>query len=729
MVVAVIGLVGGLVATGVNTGAASLPNLNAVNVVAPLRAPAGTCGVRVHVTDEMDGVPIALTGSLSPDGLTETVSATFGGTTEGLQSSTGNTAPFATADVVADSAQGGDFQIVIHLPFAQTAPATLQDYYRGFEATWTQCTPPAAVSNIFGSQTPAVAADVNDTKSVTVGVAFTTSSDGDVTGVRFYKGPSNTGTHVGELWDSSGNLLESVDFTDETASGWQDASFTSPVAVTAGSTYVASYFAPDGEYAYTHGGLTDAVSAPPLTALGAASSPEGNGLYAYGASPTYPTSTYQADNYYVDVDFTTSAPPPAPPGAPTDVTAVGGDAAATVRWTPPTDPVTSYTVTSSMDDSQTVAAPSTTVSFTGLTNGTSYTFTVTATNNAGTGPPSLPSNPVTPSSSSGSPPGLLPGESVLPNGAPSYEFGTQSTIDYGSPNVDNLPSVQASLAASNLTLLREWFNPPSWGVDDGTTVASRLATIKNSGMTCMADLTGGDTADIGYYESIVPQLYAAGCRIFEIGNEPDGYSNGGSIAAYTTFWNTEVPLLRALAPGAVFGGPVLQFPTSNDGTASPYPDDMAYFLAETAASGVRADFISYHHYACTGYTSESQCIADTPGTITAGWNHVEAEEEQYYGATVPTGLSEWNYDPGTGTLGAFSSDSSFIFRWTETMLQTIENDHMAFANEFTTLNYSGYGALDMFGDSSPYAPTAQYYAMVDMGERAGTGSTVVIPAF
>ena len=61
---------------------------------------------------------------------------------------------------------------------------------------------------------------------------FTASANGWITGIRFYKGASNTGTHIGSLWDSSGDLLGSVTFTNESASGWQEADFATPIAVT-----------------------------------------------------------------------------------------------------------------------------------------------------------------------------------------------------------------------------------------------------------------------------------------------------------------------------------------------------------------------------------------------------------------------------------------------------------------------------------------------------------------
>jgi hypothetical protein len=150
-------------------------------------------------------------------------------------------------------------------------------------------------SSIWGpSATPQVA-DANDGNAVELGVQFTPSVSGTITGLKFYKGPLNTGTHVADLWSSSGQLLATATFTGETASGWQQVSFSQPVAVTAGTTYVASYHTNVGEYAVDRNYFNAAYSSGPLQV------PANGGVYAYGAAGTFPTSSYQGSNYWVDV--------------------------------------------------------------------------------------------------------------------------------------------------------------------------------------------------------------------------------------------------------------------------------------------------------------------------------------------------------------------------------------------------------------------------------------------
>jgi YVTN family beta-propeller protein len=151
---------------------------------------------------------------------------------------------------------------------------------------------------------PAVAS-ANDTSAANLGVQFTPAADGWISGIRFYKGLGNTGTHTGELWTAGGTLLGKVTFTGESASGWQEADFPSPVAVTAGTTYVASYLAPNGGYSYTTGAFGQAgVMNGPLTAAQSSAVSGGNGVYNYSGSPSFPTASYNANNYWVDVVFT-----------------------------------------------------------------------------------------------------------------------------------------------------------------------------------------------------------------------------------------------------------------------------------------------------------------------------------------------------------------------------------------------------------------------------------------
>ena len=151
----------------------------------------------------------------------------------------------------------------------------------------------------------------NDSSSVELGVKFRSNVAGFVTGIRFYKGSANTGTHVGTLWSSTGTKLSSATFSGETGSGWQTVNLPAPVAVTANTTYVASYFAPVGRYAVTNNGFASAVTRGPLTAL--ANSTSANGVYRYGGGGVFPTNSFQASNYWVDVVFDTTAADTTPP--------------------------------------------------------------------------------------------------------------------------------------------------------------------------------------------------------------------------------------------------------------------------------------------------------------------------------------------------------------------------------------------------------------------------------
>jgi hypothetical protein len=160
---------------------------------------------------------------------------------------------------------------------------------------------------IFGTSTPKNPADA-DKSSAELGVKFTSSQAGYITGIRFYKGSGNTGTHTGTLWSSTGSKLATVTFTGETASGWQSATFSKPVAIAAKTTYIASYHAANGHYAADASYFTSSKTTAPLTATGS--------RYRYTSSIAFPSKTYQSTNYWVDVRWSATAPAPAPAPTP-----------------------------------------------------------------------------------------------------------------------------------------------------------------------------------------------------------------------------------------------------------------------------------------------------------------------------------------------------------------------------------------------------------------------------
>ena len=128
---------------------------------------------------------------------------------------------------------------------------------------------------------------------------------GWITAIRFYKSKQNIGQHVGTCGPSSGQLLGTVTFTNESASGWQTANLPTPVCwcepdhdlrrlvphQRRATTPVTSTTSPARAPGRTPCGPSPTVS----TAVPASTST---------APPAaFPTSTYRATNYYVDVAF------------------------------------------------------------------------------------------------------------------------------------------------------------------------------------------------------------------------------------------------------------------------------------------------------------------------------------------------------------------------------------------------------------------------------------------
>ncbi len=150
--------------------------------------------------------------------------------------------------------------------------------------------------SIFTTQTPA-SPNTNFGQAYEIGVKFRARVAGQITGIRYYAAPGEYSTmHTGRLWDSNGNQLASVVFAGETASGWQTAMLSSPVAILANTTYVVSVNT-HGYVAVTTGGLQTSVTNGDLYTVADGN----NGVY--GNAGSFPTAGYQSDNPFRDVIF------------------------------------------------------------------------------------------------------------------------------------------------------------------------------------------------------------------------------------------------------------------------------------------------------------------------------------------------------------------------------------------------------------------------------------------
>jgi|GEM_PF-3908531 len=157
---------------------------------------------------------------------------------------------------------------------------------------------------VWGNNIP-YGTDLGDTASLELGMRVTPAVNGYINGVRFYRTVANANGYVANLWTDGGtNLASGSTLTSGSVTpGWNEIRFSSPVAVTANTTYVVSYFTDGGQYSYTPSAFTSAVNRGNLTAP-ADSGGSPNGIYKVTSTSAFPTSTYNSNWYGVDAIFT-----------------------------------------------------------------------------------------------------------------------------------------------------------------------------------------------------------------------------------------------------------------------------------------------------------------------------------------------------------------------------------------------------------------------------------------
>src|SRR6195256_4334946 len=244
----------------------------------------------------------------------------------------------------------------------------------------------AAQQTIWSNTSVPATADSGPSGPVELGVSFKADTSGTITGVRFYKSAANTGLHKGHLWSRTGALLATVTFTGETASGWQQATFSTTVAITANTVYVASYQSAIGHWSVNWNYFaTSGVNNPPLHALqNGSGAPDG----VWGVVGAYPTHT-NSSNYWVDVVFNSTGAAPSITAQPTSQMVTAGQTATFSVAATGTAPLAYQWKKNNVAISGANSSSYTTTPATSSDNGAQ--FTVTISNAAGT----ITSNPAT----------------------------------------------------------------------------------------------------------------------------------------------------------------------------------------------------------------------------------------------------------------------------------------------------------------------------------------------
>ena len=177
---------------------------------------------------------------------------------------------------------------------------------------------PPCPCTVFTATQPAAAPPLyNESGGIELGFKMRFDHDGYITSIRFYKTPGMGGVHSATLWNYNGTVrMANATFVNESASGWQDVQF-APVAVTANATYTASVFMADGNYTATGNYFTSQINDSPFIIQKDGEAWDGTGYSGQGvftpsSTSTYPRSSFNATNYWIDATYI-SSPDATPP--------------------------------------------------------------------------------------------------------------------------------------------------------------------------------------------------------------------------------------------------------------------------------------------------------------------------------------------------------------------------------------------------------------------------------
>jgi uncharacterized repeat protein (TIGR01451 family) len=296
---------------------------------------------------------------------------------------------------------------------------------------------------------------------------------------------------------------------------------------------------------------------------------------------------------------------PTVPAAPTNVSAVAGDSSAQVAWTGSASdggsPITGYTVTALVGGTPSLTANAcancTGVDVSGLSNGTTYTFTVHATNAVGNSAESAQSNAVTPSLTA-----IPPDISVSDAGPTSVTSGANATytIKVNNTTTTTIPAVSLSdtWGASGATFVSVSTSQGACSSAAGS-ISCNLGSIAGSGsatVTLVLQLTAQTTNTASG-----SMKDAAGNPLTDPTPSDDTASATTSISAPSTTTDIQV------TGSAQNGGPAV-------GTADTYTWQIKNNQKTTANAVVFTDNLPPSLQFASASTSAGTCSTPAPGT-------------------------------------------------------------------------------------------------------------------
>ncbi len=162
-------------------------------------------------------------------------------------------------------------------------------------------------SRLFASSDVPTSIATNDPTDYELGVRFSVADNGAITSLLYYRGTEDAGdtdTRTLNLWTDTGVNLGSVTVVSLPGqSGWQYGNLDAPIQVEAGTTYVASY-GTEQNYVFNANHFdTDHESDDFILTAPASSTGAENGVFTSSGTGLFPTQSFNATNYWVDVAY------------------------------------------------------------------------------------------------------------------------------------------------------------------------------------------------------------------------------------------------------------------------------------------------------------------------------------------------------------------------------------------------------------------------------------------